>query len=89
MAAPEPQEQRSGPSDRLVAVLAIEGTALLIALVTPVTPSKTGSTWSPADFFFADPSYLQEVLASFVVVNLMIGALGLVAWIAVRRDRSE
>ena len=37
-----------GMPDWLVALLMAEGVALMIALVTPITPSKTGSTWSPA-----------------------------------------
>jgi predicted TIM-barrel fold metal-dependent hydrolase len=57
----------------------------MIALVTPITPTKTGSTWSPAELFTADPSYLEKVFASFVMVNLIIAALGLVAWVAIRR----
>ncbi len=69
MSKPELDDSRSGLPDWLVAVLLTEGTALLIALVTPVTPTKTGSTWSPADLFTADPSYLQKVMASFVMVS--------------------
>lgn len=75
--------------DWLVAVLVIEGTAFLIALVTPVTPSKTGSTWTPAELFSEDPGYLAEVLASFVMVNLIVAILGLLVWVAVRRERSK
>jgi hypothetical protein len=45
--------------------------------------------WTPAELFSADPSYLEKVVASFVLVNLMIALLGLVAWISVRRDRRK
>lgn len=72
-----------------MAVLVIEGTASLIALVTPITPSKTGSTWTPAEWFTSNPSYLAEVLASFVMVNLIVAILGLLAYVSVRRDRSK
>jgi len=89
MSEPELEDGPSGLSDWLVAVLLTEGTALLIALVTPVTPSKSGSNWSPADLFTADPSYLEKVMASFVTVNLMIAVLGLFAWAAIRWDRSK
>lgn len=84
-------DSKDGPSGRdwLVAVLVVEGTAFLIALVTPITPSKTGSTWTPAHWFSEDPSYLAEVLASFVMVNLVIAVLGLIVWVAARRDRSR
>jgi len=60
--------------------LVLEFIAVLIALVEPVTPSKTGSKWSPAQIFTDDPSYLQKVLASFVAVNLLIAILGFLVW---------
>lgn len=70
---------RSTISDRITGLLVVESIALAIALVTPITPSKTGSTWSPADLMWTDPTYLQKVAASFVVVNLLIVVLGLAA----------
>ena len=73
--------------DRLKAVAVVEVIALLIALVEPITPSKTGSTWSPAEIFAANPSYLAKVLASFISVNLLIAILGIVAWVVSRVRR--
>ena len=67
----------------------VQATILIIALVTPVTPSKTGSTWTPAELFSEDPGYVAEVLASFVMVNLIVAILGLLVWVAVRRERSK
>jgi hypothetical protein len=81
--SPNPEPSANG-SDRLKGVLLVEGVALAIALVTPVTPSKTGSDWTFADVVWEEPSYLQEVAASFVVVNLLLMFIGLVIWIAVR-----
>jgi len=77
--------------DRLKAVAVLEVIALLIALVEPITPSKTGSTWSPAEIFTADPRYLAKVLASFVSVNLLIAALGVLVWVVskVRRKGDQ
>jgi hypothetical protein len=72
--------------DRLRGLLAVEGIALAIALVAPVTPSKTGSTWSPAELFDSDPGYLDKVLASFVTVNLLVLLIGAVAWVLLRVD---
>lgn len=60
--------------------------ALLIALVMPVTPSRTGSDWSPAEAFFADPSYVQEVLVYFGFTNLLMGVLALVVVVLARRQ---
>jgi hypothetical protein len=51
-----------------------------------VTPSKTGSTWSPAELFDSDPGYLDKVLASFVTVNLLVLLIGAVAWVLLRVD---
>ena len=84
----EPDSGDQALPDWLVVVLLTQGTALLIALVTPITPSKTGSTWSPAELFWTDPSYFAEVLASFLAVNAIIAVLGLIAWAMMRRERS-
>jgi hypothetical protein len=65
-------------------MLVVEGLAFPIALVTPVTPSKTGSDGTFADLVWEEPSYLQEIAASFAVVNLFIVSIGLVIWIASR-----
>lgn len=89
MSNPGSQDDRSGPPDWLAAVLLIEAAALLIALVTPVTPSKTGSTWTPAELLFVEPSYLEKVLVSFLFVNILIGVFGGLLWIAVLRQRQE
>lgn len=65
-------------------VLAVEAFALLVALVTPITPSKTGSTWTPGEFFSTDPSYVIDVAASFLMVNGLLFAIGLAVWITSR-----
>jgi hypothetical protein len=73
----------------VVGLVAMEAIALGIAIVTPITPSKTGSTWSPAHVFSPDPTYVEEVGASFVVVNIILVVLGLVAWGTSRRSGSR
>lgn len=70
-------------------VITLESIAVAIALVAPITPSKTGSTWSPADVIWTDPTYLEKVAASFVTVNAMIIVIGLVAWLALKLGRRE
>ena len=70
-------------------LLVMQTIALGIAVVTPITPSKTGSTWSPAEYFTPEPTYLQKVLAAYVVVNVLLLLLGLLAWVFARRDGSE
>lgn len=86
---PEGEESRTRLSDRMVGILAIQAIALLIGIAMPLTPSKTGSTWSPAQLFWDHPSYLQEVAAYFVMTNLLILAIGLVVWIVTRLGGSD
>ena len=69
--------------------LLIEGAALLIALVTPITPSKTGSKSSLADLVITDPNYFEEVVVYFIITNLLIGLIALVGWVSVRIDRKR
>jgi predicted TIM-barrel fold metal-dependent hydrolase len=76
-------------SERLKGLAVIEGIALAIALVAPLTPSKTGSTWSPAELFTAQPSYLQQLLATFVAVNIIMAFLGAMVWVAGRWGASQ
>jgi len=64
-------------------VLILEWIALLIGLAMPITPSKTGSDFSMADWFYEDPSYLQEVLVYFLLTNLFIGVLALIALVII------
>jgi len=78
------EDSDSTLSDRAVALLAVEAIALLIGLAMPVTPSKAGSTWSPAQLFSEDPSYLTEVAVWFVMTNLLILAIGFGAWVLSR-----
>jgi hypothetical protein len=81
--SPESEPPASG-IDRLKGILVVEAVAFVIALVTPVTPSKTGSDWTFADLLWEEPSYVQEVAASFVVVNLLLMFIGLGILITVR-----
>jgi hypothetical protein len=85
----DPPENGPQPSGRLTGILVVEVIAALIALVEPVTPSKTGSKWSPAEIFTTDPSYLQKVLAAFVAVNLLFAVLGVVVWVVHRLRRPD
>jgi len=68
-----------------VVVILVEAAALLIGLAMPLTPSKTGSTWSLAHFFTTNPSYLTEVFVYFVFTNLLLLVFGSVLWM--RRER--
>jgi uncharacterized membrane protein len=54
-----------------------EGTAVLIGLIMPITPSKTGSNRGLAHFIFPEPSYWQQVCVYFVITNLLLIILGM------------
>lgn len=89
MSSPPDEHPKDTVPAWLQGVLWAEAVALVIALVMPLTPTKTGSTWSPANLFSTDPTYLEKVVASFVVVNLLLVVLGLAAWVVLRRSGSE
>ena len=89
MDEPKLQDESHRSGDRLTGLLVLEGIAVAIALAAPVTPSKTGSTWSPAELFTGDPNYIEKVFASFVTVNVIIAVLGLVVWLTTKITRRE
>jgi len=68
-----------------------QATALMIAMVRPVTPSRTGSDWSMAELLFPHPSYLQEVLVYFVLTNLILVLLGagVLVWVRLEGGTGE
>ena len=74
---------------RVQVVLLIELFALAVALVTPITPSKTGSRQGLAELFLDDPSYLEEVGIYFLCVNGLIGLLAIAVWVYTRATRSR
>jgi hypothetical protein len=68
-------------------VLIVEWACLLIGLGMPITPSKTGGDSSLADWFFDDPSYLQEVLVYFILSNLLFGLVALIGLAVYWKER--
>ena len=82
------EESKAGIREWAKGLLAVELFALVVALVTPIIPSRTDSTWTPAKLFSVDSPYLEEVAASFLLVNALILAIGLVVWIASRFSKS-
>lgn len=66
-------------SDRWAGLLIAEAIALMIALILPVTPSRTGRTWSPAEIVLDDPSYLAQVVGGFVMIHCIYVCL-FVVW---------
>ncbi len=68
-------------------LLVLEFIALLIALAMPITPSKTGGDNDLAKYFIEDPSYIEKVFVAFIMTNVLIGIIALVAFVAVQISR--
>ena len=64
--------------------------ALLVALATTITPTKTGSKYGISGHFFEEPTFLQEFMVNLVGVNLMLLLLGIgiAVWVKARSPRS-
>jgi len=69
-------------------LLLAEGTALMIALLMPITPSKTGSDWGLAELFISEPIYLEEVVVYFALTNLLLLILAVIVaiWLKLKRE---
>jgi hypothetical protein len=78
------KEKGAYPAAKLV--LLAEALALLIGMVTPIMPSRTGVTRGMAHLFFTEPSYLQQVLVNFLVVNLLMAIIAIIVVAVVRRE---
>lgn len=70
-----PPEPSSPRRDLAVALFLGEATAVLIALFMPLTPSKTGSRWTPAEWFWAEPSYLQKAVVYYLLIHALTLAI--------------
>ncbi len=83
-------KRRTGLRDWFVAVVVLEAVSLVIGLVMPVTPSKTGARtgWRPASFITPDPTYLESATGWFVFTNIVFVLLGLMIYLAVVRRRA-
>lgn len=91
---PDPQpdtdlERRQSLPDWAVGLLTVQAIAVGIGLVMPITPSKTGSDWSFAELFTADPSYLQKALVGFIFTNILIAIFLLIVWLFGRFSQSD
>jgi hypothetical protein len=76
-------------SDRWKIFFLIEMILLLIAMVMPITPSKTGSSTSLADRFIENPSYFEEVFFHLIFGNVIVIILAVVILIWLRITKKE
>ena len=69
----------------------IELILLIIAMIMPITPSKTGSTTKLAEWFIKNPSYFEEVLFYFIFENVIVIILAVVylIWSRITKKRVE
>ena len=81
------------PADRKQALtvwhglLLAEGAAVMIALLMPVTPSKTGSGRGIPEYLLADPGYPMQVLVYFFLTNILLVVIALAFWVWLRFQR--
>lgn len=80
-------DEKPGPWWQIL--LLIEGTLLAIALVTPITPGKTGSNLGLAHLFVENPSYIEDVAVGFLALHVLLLFLGIVFVLYVRAQRER
>ena len=82
----ENPEETTTLAAKLKIVVLVEAVGLLIALIMPVTPSKTGKpfVW-PASW----GEYFDEVALGFLMVNGIYVVLFIVGWIYVKRQKKS
>ena len=66
------------PSERWQIFIGIEIILLIISMIMPITPSKTGASTKLAEWFIQNPSYIQEVLFYFIFGNIIVIILAVV-----------
>ena len=78
-------------SDRWKIFFLIEMILLLIAMVMPITPSKTGSSTNLADRFIENPSYFEEVFFYLIFGNVIaiILAVAFVIWLRITKKQGK
>jgi len=76
-------------SDRWKIFFLIEMILLLISMVMPITPSKTGSSTNLAARFIENPSYLEEVFFYLVFGNVIVLILTVVFLIWLRITKKQ
>ena len=65
-------------SNRWQIFFLIEIILLIISMIMPITPSKTGSDTKLAEWFIKNPSYFEEVLFYFIFGNIIVIILAVV-----------
>jgi hypothetical protein len=78
-------------SDRWKIFFLIEMILLLIAMVMPITPSKTGSTTKLADRFIENPSYFEEVFFYLIFGNVIVLILAVffLIWLMITKKQGK
>lgn len=71
------------------AFLTVQAIVLAIALVMPITPTKTGGRANMAAYFVENPGYLHEAVFWFLAGNALVAILAVIVVILVRRDKRK
>jgi hypothetical protein len=71
-------------SNRWKIFFLLEIILLIISMIMPITPGKTGSSTKLADWFIKNPSYFEEVFFYLVFGNMIVIILAVVFLIWLR-----
>ena len=58
--------------DLLISIVLVETISILLGLILPISPSKTGAKNNLAEQFLDNPTYLQEFVFYYLLTNVLI-----------------
>ncbi len=85
-----PPKKKSRPGAWILWILFSEGLILLLALAGPGNRYSTHDRRDHgllARFFFEEPTFWEAVGVNFILINLFVAGVFVLAWIVTRRRR--
>ncbi len=78
-------------SNRWQIFFLIEIILLIISMIMPITPSKTGSGSKLTEWFIQNPSYFEEVLFYLIFINIIVVILAaaILTWLKITNKRQD
>ena len=70
-------------------LLLAEGAAVLIGLASTIVPGKSGSRFGISGYFFAQPTFVQELLVNIVFAHLVLLVLAIGIYLYWRWNRRD
>ena len=75
------------PNPILVSFILAETTSVLIAVAMAFTPSISGSSTTLAHYFMDEPSFIHIALVYYVLVNIILSILAVIAVVWIKSKR--